>query len=100
MNLADKPKASKRKFWDQADLIHARFPPRVWVINDLMAEKTVNFIWGKEKVGKTYMLLQLIKCFITQEDFLQYKIPKRRKVLYYCLELKEEDYQERCRTTN
>jgi hypothetical protein len=58
-----------------------------WIVDELIAEKTINFLTATPGVGKTRLSMQLAASLACGDDFLGWKIPKEKKVIFFSLEM-------------
>lgn len=58
-----------------------------WLIQDLIAKQTINFLTAVPGVGKSRLALQLAGSFATGTDFLTWKTLGRRRVVFFSLEM-------------
>jgi len=85
------------------ELLETQFAPPEWIVEDLLATRggaSRGFkgdIIAGSKMRKTFFALQLSACVSAGRDFLGFKVPQPRKVLYLNLELREDFAQERIR---
>lgn len=70
------------------DLLSEAEEPVDWLVDSLFAAKTIGYIAGDGKVGKSWLSLYLALCMSTGRSvFGQFDVPKKRKVLL----IQEED---------
>ncbi len=77
--------------WQLYDDRCAAAMPRRWIVEGLVGEKTKGVIFGKAKVKKTWLALQLAECVATGRDFLGMKVPRPRRVVYLNMEVSAAD---------
>jgi hypothetical protein len=92
------------RVWESGLLSSSNFKPKKLLAgNDgyplLIAPGTL-FIHAGTGVGKSYLALQLAHCLATGKDFLGFKVPQERTVLYLQAELDDPEWQGRVWTMN
>jgi len=58
-----------------------------WLIQDLIAKQTINFLTAVPGVGKSRLAIQLGAALATGTDFLSWKMLGTRKVVFFSLEM-------------
>lgn len=74
----------RAKLWDVDDLMSTVFPARKWRIADLLPDGLI-LLAGKQKVGKSWFVLQLLLALSQGRPFLGYQV-EATKCLYLGLE--------------
>ncbi len=70
------------KTLDGAELITAKFPPRSLMLSPWLPDKGLTMIFAPRGVGKTWMALGIAHAVATGAEFLRWRAPKSRGVLY------------------
>lgn len=73
-------------FEELRDIMAAELPPQEWLIKDLIPAGAFGVFGGNAKSGKTYLCLQMARAIAAGVDFLGFKVPEKRTVLYVYLE--------------
>jgi len=76
---------ARRTSWTHAELMAAAFPDPEWVVEELLAKGTLVVLGGKQKLGKSWLCLQLAQAVASQGVFLGLEV-KQGPVLYLALE--------------
>lgn len=79
------------------DFIKSEQPPSDWIIEDLIATTFKGDLFGKSKVGKTFLCLDEAICVAKGCDWLGLHVPRPRRVMYVNCELVARGFWERCR---
>lgn len=58
-----------------------------WIIQDLIAKQTINFLTAVPGVGKSRLAIQLGASLATGQDFLSWKIDRPYSVVFFSLEM-------------
>lgn len=58
-----------------------------WIIQDLIAKQTINFLTAVPGVGKSRLAIQLGASLATGQDFLSWKIERPYSVVFFSLEM-------------
>ena len=89
---------SNFKIYDGKELFEKEFPPRGFIIENIIKEKDTMMVVGTPKAGKSLFTLQLVMSVTSGEPFLgQYEVKKPLNVLYVASEGEIEDWQNRMR---
>ncbi len=80
---------------DGYELLTTDIPEPKWLIPNLIVERTINVLVGTAGIGKTYMLLQLSKAILEEEDFFEFTPQGKHTILYYYFEGGESGCAER-----
>ncbi len=80
---------------DFADFIAIEYPPREWILTDLLQVRDTVMVHSWRGVGKSLFALGIALAVATGSDFLRFRAPRRRAVLYIDGEMPREDIQER-----
>lgn len=87
---------SEFRSYSGEEFFSANFPPRVFIIDDLLHERDSVFIVGGEKSGKSILAFQFICSLTSQHPFLdKYVVHRACNVSYIQVEGDISDYQDR-----
>jgi len=78
-----------------ADFVRLKLAPHACIMNPWFFEKGSVLIYAARGVGKTYFALGLAAAIATGGEFLGWKAPKPRKVIYIDGEMPAEGMKER-----
>ncbi len=67
------------------ELYYKDIPEPVWVVSDLLIGGTANLLWGRQGIGKTFLMLDMALSVARGVPFLN-RATTGGPVLYYCLE--------------
>ncbi len=81
-----------------SEFIATEYPPREWILTDLIQVRDTAMVHSWRGVGKSLFSLGIALAVATGGDFLRFKAPRRRTVLYIDGEMPREDIQERAKT--
>jgi len=70
-------------------------PPREMIIDPLVATNSVNMMYAHRGTGKTWVALSMAKAVALGDDFLAYRVPVARSVLFIDGEMPLADLKER-----
>ena len=70
-------------------------PPREMIIEPLIATNSVNMMYAHRGTGKTWVGLSMAKAVALGDDFLAYRVPEARSVLFIDGEMPLADLKER-----
>lgn len=90
------PAVPQGSFERLSSIMKRDLPPPEWLIEGLMPAGSFGVLGGNAKSGKTYLCLQMVKALAAGEDFMGFKVPNKRKVLYLYLEGNELQVKKRC----
>lgn len=79
-NLGNERKTS----WTAKEIIDTDMPDVQWLIEHILPQGFF-FLAGRPKMGKSFMIVQLLSCIVTGKPFLGYQVQQGR-VLYISLE--------------
>ena len=69
-----------------------------WWIEEILPEKSLVFISGLPKAGKSILSLYMALCLAEGKPFLgKYSISKKAKIIYYCFEDDHRDVRQRAK---
>lgn len=77
------------------ELMEGQFPPRAPMVGSWLLERSLNMIHAPAGVGKSMLCLGLSIGLASGCDFLSWRIPQARRVLYLDAEMDPSDLQER-----
>ncbi len=80
-----------------SEFIATEYPPREWILTDLIQVRDTAMVHAWRGVGKSFFALGIALAVSTGGDFLRFEAPRRRKVLYIDGEMPREDIQERAK---
>lgn len=80
---------------DSHDLVEREFPPLERMLTPWLAEKSLNMVHAWRGVGKTWFSLGVSVAVASGGDFLNWRAPKPRKVLFIDGEMAAQQFQER-----
>lgn len=87
---------SEFRSYSGQEFFSTRFPPRKFLVENILKEKDSVIVVGGPKTGKSILLFQLICSLTSQHPFLdKYGVSKPCSVCYIQLEGEIEDYQDR-----
>ncbi len=78
-----------------SEFISTEYPPREWILTDLVQVRDTAMVHAWRGVGKSFFALGIALAVATGGDFLRFRAPRRRPVLYIDGEMPREDSQER-----
>ena len=78
-----------------AELLKAEFPPRSLMLAPWLPEKGLAMIFAPRGVGKTWVALSIAHAIASGGDFLRWRAPHQRRVLYIDGEMPAVTLQER-----
>ncbi|TET66997.1 MAG: hypothetical protein E3J56_13575 [Candidatus Aminicenantes bacterium] len=78
-----------------ADLLRRDIPERDVFVQNWAERKRLTILGGREKVGKSLIVIDMMIHLAEGEDFLELNVPQPRRVLYVQQELAEIDLQNR-----
>ena len=80
---------------DGAELLTTEFPPRNLILAPWLPEKGLAMLYAARGVGKTWVALAVAHAVATGGDFLRWRAPRPRRVLYIDGEMPAVALQER-----
>jgi hypothetical protein len=95
---AEKPYNKPSYIHDASDVFLPR-PPRIWVMDQLILERSLNLWVGKFGSKKTWSILSAAVCIALKKPWLLFEVPKAVKVLYIDQDMGEDytqEYLEKC----
>ena len=77
------------------EFIATEYPPREWILADLVQVRDTAMVHAWRGVGKSFFALGIALAVATGGEFLRFRAPRRRPVLYIDGEMPREDVQKR-----
>ena len=87
--------AKSLKVLDGEALLSAEFPPRSLMLAPWLPEKGLAMIYGTRGLGKTWIALSIAHAIASGGEFLSWRAPRLRRVLYIDGEMPAATLQER-----
>src|SRR5262249_13492230 len=75
------------------ELLEEKIPPREYILEPIIRTASTTMIYAERGVGKSYVSLSIGSAVASGKDFLKWKAPKPRKVLYVDAEMSLADIQ-------
>src|SRR2546427_1243136 len=94
VSLASKEKERPLNIKSLRVLMESKLKGPDVVIQDVLSVG-VNLLFALQNKGKTWMALQIARCVTSGDDFLGKKVPKKGKVIFFCLEDGEANLKQR-----
>ncbi|MHA1575145.1 MAG: AAA family ATPase [Alphaproteobacteria bacterium] len=81
----------------QTELLEMEIPPRKYLLENLISEKSLNMVFAERGIGKTWFAMTLAYTISTGGSFLKWQAMTSSKVLYLDGEMPLKTIQERLR---
>jgi len=93
--LAERPPQEQKTRWTAREIFNAHFEPQEWLIEEILPKRSVAMLVAREKVGKTWLALQISQAMTTGGQVFGRPTPEGRVLYISCDDPDEAAFKDR-----